>query len=72
MKASGKQYIAFLTNAVDISPPLRVCYIMTLEDRLCGLVVRIPGFRSRGPGSNPAATTFSEKYWVWNGVHSAS
>jgi hypothetical protein len=41
-------------------------------DRLCGLVVRVPGYRSRGPGSIPDATRFSEKYWVWNGVHSAS
>jgi hypothetical protein len=24
------------------------------------------------PGSIPGATKFSEKYWVWNGVHSAS
>jgi hypothetical protein len=30
-------------------------------DRFCGLVARIPGYRSRGPGSIPVATTFSEK-----------
>jgi hypothetical protein len=24
------------------------------------------------PGSIPGATRFSEKWWVWNGVHSAS
>jgi hypothetical protein len=29
--------------------------------RLCGLVVRVSGFRSRGPGSIPGATRFSEK-----------
>jgi hypothetical protein len=29
-------------------------------------------YRSRGPGSIPGATRFSEKWWVWNGVHSAS
>jgi hypothetical protein len=40
-------------------------------DRLCGLVARIPGYRSRGPGSIPEATGFSEKQWLWNGVHSA-
>jgi hypothetical protein len=34
-------------------------------DRLCGLV-RVPGYRSRGPDSIPGATRFSEKYWVWN------
>jgi hypothetical protein len=30
-------------------------------DRLCDSVVRIPGYRSRGPGSIPDATRFSEK-----------
>jgi hypothetical protein len=40
-------------------------------DRLCGLVVRVPGYISRGLGSITGATRFSEKYWVWNGVHSA-
>jgi hypothetical protein len=38
-------------------------------DRLCGLTVRDPGCRSRGPGSILGATRF---FWVWNGVHSAS
>jgi hypothetical protein len=28
--------------------------VLFLEDRLCGLVVRVPGCRSRGPGSFPA------------------
>jgi hypothetical protein len=30
-------------------------------DRLCGLVVRVSGYRSRGPGSIRGATRFSEK-----------
>jgi hypothetical protein len=30
-------------------------------DRLCGLVVRVPGYRSRSPGSIPGATRFYEK-----------
>jgi hypothetical protein len=30
-------------------------------DRLFGLVVRVPGYRSRGPCSIPSATRFSEK-----------
>jgi hypothetical protein len=42
-------------------------YLINVFDRLCGLVVRIPGYRSRGPGLIPSATRFSE-----NGVHSAS
>jgi hypothetical protein len=35
-----------------------------------GQVVRVPGYRSRSPGSIPGATRLSEK--VWNGGHSAS
>jgi hypothetical protein len=30
-------------------------------DRLCDLVVRVPGDKSRGPGSIAGATRFSEK-----------
>jgi hypothetical protein len=30
------------------------------QDRLCGLVVGVPGYRSWGPGSIPGATRFSE------------
>jgi hypothetical protein len=35
-------------------------------------MVRVDGYRSRGQDSIPGATRFSEKYWVWNEVHSAS
>jgi hypothetical protein len=31
------------------------------RDRLCGLVVRVSGYRSRGPGSIHVATRFSDK-----------
>jgi hypothetical protein len=31
------------------------------RDHLCGLVVRVPGYRSRVPGSIPGVTRFSEK-----------
>jgi hypothetical protein len=30
-------------------------------DRLCGVVVRVPSYRYRGPGSILGATRFSEK-----------
>jgi hypothetical protein len=36
-----------------------------------GLVVRVPGYRSRGPGSILGSTRFPEK-WVKNCVHSVS
>jgi hypothetical protein len=32
-----------------------------LFDRLCSLVVRVPAYKSRGPGSIPGNTRFSEK-----------
>jgi hypothetical protein len=32
-----------------------------MRDRLCGLVVRVPGYRSKVPLSIPGATRFSEK-----------
>jgi hypothetical protein len=35
--------------------------VQTQIDRLCGLVVRVPGYKSRGPGSIAGATRFSEK-----------
>jgi hypothetical protein len=41
-------------------------------DRLCGLVARVPGYRSKDPDSIPAATRLSERQWVCYGVHSAS
>jgi hypothetical protein len=48
-------------------------YVMLKKvDRLCSQVVRVPGYRSRGPGSILCATRFPEKQCVWNGVHSAS
>jgi hypothetical protein len=32
-------------------------------DHLCGIVVRVPGYRSRGPGSIPGATRFSSRFF---------
>jgi hypothetical protein len=31
------------------------------RDRLCGLVVRVPGYRSGGPGSIPGTTRIKKK-----------
>jgi hypothetical protein len=41
------------------------------RDSLCVLVVRVLGYRSGGPVSIPG-TTRKKKYWVCNGVNSAS
>jgi hypothetical protein len=35
--------------------------VSDIADRLCGLVVRVLGYRSGGPGSIPGTTRFSEK-----------
>jgi hypothetical protein len=42
-------------------PPSAFRHSSRLVVRLCGLVVRVPGYRSRCPGSIPDATKFSEK-----------
>jgi hypothetical protein len=53
------------------SETLRILILYcSILDRLFGLVGRVPGYKSRVPGSIPGAAIFSEKYWVWNGVHS--
>jgi hypothetical protein len=36
-------------------------FVCVCKDCLCGLVVRVPDYRSRGPGSIPDTTRFSEK-----------
>jgi hypothetical protein len=41
---------------LDIQGKVQICC-----DRLCGLVVRVLGYRSGGPGSIPGTTTFSGK-----------
>jgi hypothetical protein len=46
--------------------------IYSNRDHLCGLVVRVLGYRSGDPGSIPGTTRKKKRYWVWNGVHSAS
>jgi hypothetical protein len=35
--------------------------LVPFPGRLCGLVVRVPSYRSRGPGSIPGIARFSEK-----------
>jgi hypothetical protein len=48
----------------------KIAKICVYFDRLCGLVIRVLGYRFGGPGSIPGTT--KKKKWVWNGVHSAS
>jgi hypothetical protein len=48
-----------------------IWFLLLLHDRLCGLVVRVIGYRSGGPGSIPS-TTRKKNLVGLNGVHSAS
>jgi hypothetical protein len=50
----------------------KICKYVTDLDRLCGLVVRVSGYRSRGPGSDSRRFQIFWEAVVWNGVHSAS
>jgi hypothetical protein len=48
----------------DMSASFHQTFIIVLYvkfNRLCGLMVRVPGYRPRGPRSNLGATRFSEK-----------
>jgi hypothetical protein len=66
------QWILFVEGSDDAACCGVFAFCLLSSDRLCGLVARVPGYRSRGPDSIPGATRFSEKQWVCNGVHSAS
>jgi hypothetical protein len=67
--------VPFVSHHIQIkSTPLLTLFdwYLNLLDRICGLVVRVPGYRSTGPCSIPGTIRFSVKQWVWNRVHSAS
>jgi hypothetical protein len=63
-------------RAVDESHVQKVSgYFGAEKDRLCALVVRVPGYRCRDPGSIPCATRFFREVLgleVWNAGHSIS
>jgi hypothetical protein len=44
------------TESLTVIPDIQL-----LVDRICGLLVRVPVYRSRGSGSIPGATRCSEK-----------
>jgi hypothetical protein len=44
-------------NCIPCRDKIRVCLLLySVFDRLCGLVVRVLGYRSGGPGSIPGTT----------------
>jgi hypothetical protein len=66
----GKNQQLIFTYKEHIGKRIFVFWCFKLH-RPCGLVARVLGYRSGGPGSIPG-TTRKKKQWVWNGVHSAS
>jgi hypothetical protein len=44
-----------------IHKPIDSDSLLTFHDRLCGLVVRVLGYRSGGPGSIPGTTKREKK-----------
>jgi hypothetical protein len=74
-KISVQEFDAFFPSFfffLSLSLSFKNIYKSQFIDRFCDAVIRVPGYRSRGPGSITGATRFSERSWVWNGVHSAS
>jgi hypothetical protein len=57
--------VAWRLKSVSTDKKFQEFYIFKInnvsQDHLCGLVVRLPDYRSRGPGLIPGATRFSEK-----------
>jgi hypothetical protein len=54
----------YTTEMYCVSYEVRTKFIYIMQkkvDHLCGLLVRVTGYRSRGMGSIPGATRFSEK-----------
>jgi hypothetical protein len=51
----------FVETIFDVYTVVLYICMYACMDRLCRLVVRVPGYRFRGPGSIPGATRFSEK-----------
>jgi hypothetical protein len=58
---SEPQQTGPLTQREGGDPSATVRWYILWLDRFCGLVVRVPGYRSRCTGSIPGATRFSEK-----------
>jgi hypothetical protein len=48
-------------QSVNLITFLHLMTIIRMCVPCCGLVVRVPGYRSKGPGSIPGSTNFSQK-----------
>jgi hypothetical protein len=52
--------VTVIINIIFIIRGIFEYLLFSAYSSYCGLVVRVPGYRSRGPGSIPGATRFSE------------
>jgi hypothetical protein len=52
---SNVSSFSFLPN-ISVANEILFCKFFVIQDRLCGLVVRVLGYRSGGPGSIPCTT----------------
>jgi hypothetical protein len=57
--------IKFVTNTLTSTVKLFLYWVPVPSDRLCDLVIRVPGYRSRGPGFD--SQIFSEVVGVERG-----
>jgi hypothetical protein len=48
--------LSFTQMAALVTLPVQFAFLFMTNDRLCGLVVRVLGYRSGGPGSIPGTT----------------
>jgi hypothetical protein len=55
-----KRIFSILILSQDVFSFRSGCFLMSILTA-CGLVVRVPSYRFRGPGSIPGATRFTEK-----------
>jgi hypothetical protein len=59
---SGGRSVGIVRSRTQATEFILVSWLWyCMQERLCGLVVRVPGYRSRSPGSIPRTTIFSEK-----------
>jgi hypothetical protein len=70
--AAQFKHVRSNSSCVTLVLPRVSVLFCPLQDRLRGLVVRVPGYRSRDTGFESCATRFSEKWWVRNGVRSTT
>jgi hypothetical protein len=49
-------WVPFTVLSVELVPYWIILKYLNFSDRLCGLVVRVLGYRSGGPGSIPGTT----------------